>query len=355
MQGIVSLWAGCYYEAQEVTGEAGSNVIPILVTGGAGYIGSHTAKRLAQSGFLPVVFDNLSTGHRWAVQWGPLIEGNLADVVLLRETIEKYRIQAVIHFAAHAYVGESIWNPQKYFRNNVVNSLNLLDALVESGVRRVVFSSTCATYGVPDRTPIAETHVQRPVSPYGESKYFIEHALQWYGLAYGLMSIALRYFNAAGADPEAELGEDHNPEPHLIPRVIGAALGERPRVEIYGSDYPTPDGTAVRDYVHVADLAVAHVLALTYLLDGGKSAAVNLGVGRGYSVREVIAAVERVTNRRIPVHMTARREGDPPALVADATKAAGMLQWHPQYSSLESIVETAVRWRSRPALTALKG
>jgi UDP-glucose-4-epimerase GalE len=324
-------------------------VIPVLVTGGAGYIGSHTAKLLANSGFEPFVFDNLSTGHRWAVKWGPLIEGNLADSTFLRELITTHRIQAVIHFAAHAYVGESVQKPRQYFRNNVVNTLNLLDALVDTGVRHIIFSSTCSTYGIPERSPIPEAHPQFPVNPYGESKLFIERALHWYGLAYGLCWVALRYFNAAGADPEGELGEEHHPEPHLIPRVIEAALGRLPRVQIYGTDYPTPDGTAIRDYVHVTDLADAHVLALTYLLEGGESTAINLGTSSGHSVQEVIAAVERVTGRQIPIQEAPRRPGDPPALVADPTRAVGLFQWRPRYSSIDTVVETALRWHLAPA------
>jgi len=321
----------------------------ILVTGGAGYIGSHTAKVLAHAGFEPVVVDDFSTGHSRAVKWGPMVKGTLADSVLLQELIEGYRIQAVIHFAAHAYVGESMGNPRQYFRNNVVNTLNLLDALVDTGVQHIVFSSTCATYGIPKEVPIPETHLQLPVSPYGESKLFVERALHWYSQAYGLKWAALRYFNAAGADPEGEIGEEHHPETHLIPRVIQAALRQRGSVEIYGTDYPTPDGTAIRDYIHVTDLAKAHVLALTYLLEGGESTAFNLGSGSRHSVREVIAAVERVVGRRVRTREAPRRPGDPPVLVADPAKAVRVLNWHPRYSSIETMVETARRWLSTPA------
>jgi len=316
----------------------------ILVTGGAGYIGSHTAKALAQAGYEPVVFDNLSEGHRWAVKWGPLVEGDLSDGALLRHVVATYGIKAVIHFAAHAYVAESMHRPREYFRNNVTNTLGLLDALVEAGVCRIVFSSSCATYGIPRSVPITESHSQIPISPYGESKRAVERFLYWYGQAYGADWMALRYFNAAGADPDGEIGEDHHPETHLIPTAIQAALGERPVVEIYGTEYPTPDGTAIRDYVHVTDLANAHVLALQYLLGGGESAALNLGTGEGKSVREVIAAVERVTGQRVPVREAARRSGDPRVLVADPAKAGRVLSWSPQYSSLETIVETASRW-----------
>ena len=318
----------------------------VLVTGGAGYIGSHTAKALAHSGFAPVVLDDLSGGHRWAVKWGPLAEGNLADGALLRSLITAQRIEAVIHFAAHAYVGESVRRPREYFHNNVINTLNLLDALVDTGVSHIVFSSSCASYGVPEEKLIIESHLQRPINPYGESKLFVERALHWYGHAYGIKWAALRYFNAAGADPEGELGEEHHPEPHLIPRVIQAALGELPHVEIFGTDYPTADGTAIRDYVHVTDLAAAHVLALNYLRKGGESTAINLGTGKGYSVEEVISTVERVTSCMVSVQKAPRRAGDPPVLIADSAKAARLLHWSPRHSSLQAIVETAWGWHA---------
>lgn len=316
----------------------------ILVTGGAGYIGSHTAKLLARSGDDPVVLDNLSTGHRWAVQWGPFIQGDLADEQLLRKVLREYDIEAVIHFAAHAYVGESMRKPREYFHNNVVNTLNLLDAMVAERVEHIIFSSTCATYGVPQEIPIGERHAQRPVNPYGEAKLFVERALNWYGQAYGLRWMALRYFNAAGADLEGEIGEDHDPEPHLIPRVLQAAMGEIPFVEIFGTDYPTPDGSAIRDYIHVTDLAEAHCLALGNILNGGKSRALNLGTGMGYSVREVISAAERAIGCPIPVHESGRRPGDPPCLVADATRARQLLQWQPSHSEIDEIIATAWRW-----------
>ncbi len=323
----------------------------VLVTGGAGYIGSHTTKVLAHSGFQPVVLDNLEVGHRWAVRWGPLVVGDLANTSLLQELLQEYRVEAVIHFAAHAYVSESVTNPRKYFRNNVANTLNLLEAMLDSGVRHIVFSSSCASYGLPESVPIREDHPQRPVNSYGESKLFVERVLDWYGQAYGLNWMSLRYFNAAAADPEGEIGEEHEPEMHLIPLVIQAALGQRPFVEIYGTDYPTPDGTAIRDYVHVTDLAEAHVLALRYLANGGSSMALNLGTGKGHSVREVIQAVERVSGRHFPVRETGRRPGDPPALVADASRAAQVLGWRPRYPELDSLVEHAWRWhasRNRP-------
>ncbi|GAC1445734.1 MAG: UDP-glucose 4-epimerase GalE [Chloroflexota bacterium] len=318
----------------------------VLVTGGAGYIGSHTAKLLARSGIEPVVLDNLSTGHRHAVRWGPFVEGDLADTEFVRRVLVEHHIDAVIHFAAHAYVGESMRNPQKYFRNNVVHTLSLLDAMLEVGVRQIVFSSTCATYGLAESLPISELHPQRPTNPYGESKLFVERTLRWYGDIYDLQWIALRYFNAAGADLEGEIGEEHDPEPHLIPLVIKAALGERAQVDIYGTDYPTPDGTAVRDYIHVADLARAHLLGLQYLVGGGDSLALNLGTGQGHSVKDVIGAVERVSGCSVPAREVERRVGDPPILVADARKAADVLQWQPLDSSLHTMVESAWKWFS---------
>jgi UDP-glucose-4-epimerase GalE len=318
----------------------------VLITGGAGYIGSHTAKSLSRSGYEPVVFDNLSTGHRWAVNWGPLIEGDLSDTDLLRNVFAGFDISAVIHFAAHAYIGESMAAPRSYFHNNVTNTFKLLDVMLEVGVKQFVFSSSCAAYGIPETVPIRENQPKLPVNPYGESKLFIERALHWYGEAYGMSSVALRYFNAAGADPEGELGEDHRPEPHLIPLVIEAALGQRPHVEIYGKDYPTPDGTAIRDYVHVTDLAEAHVLALRHLLSGGASVELNLGTGRGHSVMEVVTAAERASGQRIVTRTAGRRLGDPPQLVADPSKAASLLGWKPHSPGLDSIVESAWRWRA---------
>lgn len=318
----------------------------ILVTGGAGYIGSHTAKVLAKQGFNPVVLDNLTMGHRWAVRYGPLVVGDLEDSDLIRRVLQEYRIDAVMHFAAHAYVGESMSAPERYFRNNVANSLNLVEAMLSCNVRHMVFSSTCATYGAPETTPISESHPQAPVNPYGESKLFIEKVLRWNGLAHGLNSVVLRYFNAAGADPDGELGEDHTPETHLIPLVIEAALGQRRSVSIYGTAYPTPDGTAVRDYIHVMDLAQAHVLALRYLLAGGQSDAFNLGTGRGHSVREVIDCVGRVANCRINAVEEDFRPGDPAILIAHAARATETLGWQPGYTDLDPIVRTAFAWHA---------
>jgi UDP-glucose-4-epimerase GalE len=324
----------------------------ILVTGGAGYIGSHTCKALHNAGFTPVTFDNLVYGHREAVKWGPFVEGDLSDKVLLKQTLTDHDIQAVIHFAAFAYVGESMEQPQKYFTNNVVNSLNLLDVAHDTDVGHIVFSSTCATYGLPEYIPIDELHPQQPVNPYGESKLFIERTLKWHGVAHGLRSAALRYFNAAGADADSEIGEDHEPETHLIPLVIQAALGQREQVSIFGTDYPTTDGTAIRDYIHVTDLGDAHVRALEYLLGGGESIALNLGTGRGYSVRDVITSVENMSGRKVPVINAPRRAGDPPELVADAAAAKQSLGWEPQHSSLDNITKTALEWHQSAGFAA---
>ena len=274
----------------------------VLITGGAGYIGSHSAKALARAGFYPVVVDDLRTGHRSAVRWGPLVETDLADKVALGRVFETYPIAAVIHFAGSAYVGESMNAPKLYFQNNVVGTLNLLDTMLEHAVTRIVFSSSCATYGRPVVIPITEEHPQQPVNPYGESKLMVEKVLHWYAHAYGLRYVILRYFNAAGADPDLELGEMHEPEPHLIPRVIAASLGALTAVDVYGTDYDTVDGTAVRDYIHVTDLAEAHVAAMGYLESGGAAMALNLGTGTGHSVRQVISAVEQASGRKVPFH-----------------------------------------------------
>lgn len=318
----------------------------VLVTGGAGYIGCHACKVLARAGYRPVVFDDLSRGHREAVRWGPLVEGELGDRERLCAALGTHRVSAVMHFAAYAYVGESVADPAMYYRNNLGGTLSLLEAMRETGVNQIVFSSSCATYGIPDCVPIRETAPQLPVNPYGETKLAIERALGWYGRAYGLRSVVLRYFNAAGADPEGEIGEWHEPETHLVPLVLQAALGQRSRIDIYGTDYPTPDGTAIRDYVHVHDLARAHLQALEHLRAGGESMALNLGTGRGYSVREVVAAAEAVSGRRVPWRDAARRPGDPPALVADPRLAAELLDWRAQLSDLETIIRTAFAWHA---------
>ncbi|MGH9356395.1 MAG: UDP-glucose 4-epimerase GalE [Terriglobia bacterium] len=318
----------------------------VLVTGGAGYIGSHTAKALASRNLEPIIVDDFHSGHRWAVKWGSLAEGDLADPVFLRDVFTRYKPEAVIHFAGEIQVGESVNDPGKYYWSNCVNTLRLLDAMREAAVRRIVFSSSAAVYGDPEVTPIPEDHSLRPVNPYGETKLFVERALRSYESGYGLHWTALRYFNACGADPQGELGEDHHPESHLIPLVIAAALGRRPAVEVYGTDYPTPDGTAIRDYIHVTDLAEAHVQALHRLIDGGKSCALNLGTGRGHSVRDVIAAVRAAEGVNPPYRDAPRRAGDPPVLVADASLAREALNWNPCHSTLEEIIRTAWRWHA---------
>lgn len=318
----------------------------MLVTGGAGYIGSHTCKALAQAGLRPVAFDNLTLGHRWAVKWGPLVEADLLDREAVETAMVKHNVGAVIHFAASAYVGDSVRDPAAYYRNNVLTTLSLLDAMRATGVATLIFSSSCSVYGNPVRLPIDESHPLQPLSPYGQTKLDGEHALRWYGQAYGMRWMALRYFNAAGADPAGETGEDHTPETRLIPRALLAALGKEPALEVFGDDYPTPDGTAIRDYVHVTDLADAHVRALAALAKGNASQVVNLGTGRGYSVLEVLRAVESVTGRPAPHRIAARRLGDPGEVVADASRAAAVLGWKAQHSHLQTIVETAARWHA---------
>jgi UDP-arabinose 4-epimerase len=321
--------------------------VHILVTGGAGYIGSHACKALAQAGYTPVSLDNLVYGHRWAVRWGPLQEGDIADRACLDAVIQRYRPAAVMHFAAYAYVGESVQDPGKYYRNNVAGTLTLLEAMRDHGIQRLIFSSTCATYGVPEQIPIDERHPQRPINPYGASKLMIERMLADFDSAHGLRSIALRYFNAAGADPDAEIGEAHDPETHLIPLVLDAAAGARPAITVHGDDYDTPDGTCIRDYIHVTDLAQAHVLALQALEQGADSAVYNLGNGHGFSVREVIDQAARVTGRSVPVAIGPRRPGDPPRLVGDATRIRRSLGWQPHYADLDAILHTAWRWHQR--------
>jgi UDP-glucose-4-epimerase GalE len=324
----------------------GRLMVPILVTGGAGFIGSLTCKLLARSGFAPITYDNLSTGHAWATHGRRLIVSDLADKDTLCDVMREFRVQAVVHFAASAYVGESILRPREYFQNNVVNTLNLLDAMLDAGVRRVVFSSTCATYGVAESLPINEDHTQIPCNPYGDSKLFVEKTLAWYERAYGISSVILRYFNAAGADLEGELGEEHHPETHLIPLAIFAAMKRRPSFNVFGSDYQTPDGTAIRDFIHVSDLARAHVLACRHLVESRPSSVFNLGSGREHSVLDVIRTVESITRSRVPVQSGPRRKGDAPALVADASRAERVLGWRAENSGLSSIVESAYRWFS---------
>jgi UDP-glucose-4-epimerase GalE len=319
----------------------------VLVVGGAGYIGSHACKAIAARGLLPVCFDNLSAGHRELVNWGPLVVGDLGDRAALAQVFEQYPIRSVMHFAAHAYVGESVIDPARYYGNNVANTLNLLNCMRSAGVGAIVFSSTCATYGVPHSVPIREDHPQAPINPYGWSKLMVEQILKDYERAYGLRHAILRYFNAAGADPHGETGEWHEPETHLIPLVLDVAIGKRKHIEVFGDDYPTADGTCIRDYIHVTDLADAHLLALDAIRTTQQSLICNLGNGQGFSVKEVIASAERITGRPIATRVSARRAGDPPALVGDAAIARSILGWSPRYKSLDSILETAWTWHSR--------
>jgi len=319
----------------------------ILVTGGAGYVGSCVCKSLARAGYTPVVLDNLVAGHRAAVRWGRFFQGHIDDGALLKEIFTSFDIAAVMHFAAFCYVGDSVKEPARYYRNNVAATLALLTAMVESGVSNFIFSSSCAVYGNPGEIPISETHPTCPVNPYGRTKLMVEMMLRDLSEANGLHAVSLRYFNAAGADPEGELGEDHRPETHLIPLVLQVALGKRPHIEIYGDDYPTKDGTCVRDYIHIDDLARAHILALERLLDGSAGGAYNLGNGTGYSVREVIETARRVTGRPIVEKVSQRRAGDPPVLVSAGKKAAAELNWSARFTSLDAIVETAWRWHMR--------
>jgi UDP-arabinose 4-epimerase len=320
----------------------------ILVTGGAGYIGSHTCKALAARGFEPISYDNLSRGNRWAVKWGPLEEGDIADATRLSEVLNRYRPAAVMHFAAYAYVAESVAAPIVYFQNNVGGSISLCREVLRFGVVPVVFSSTCATYGIPELVPIPEEHPQRPINPYGFTKLAVETLLTDLGRAHGMPSLSLRYFNAAGADPDGEIGEAHDPEPHLIPRVLMAARDGTP-ITVYGDDYETPDGTCIRDYIHVTDLADAHVRALEYLLTGGASCALNLANARGFSVLEVIKATERVTGKTIAIDKAERRAGDPPVLVGSAARAHDVLGWRPAYSDLDLQITHAWEWMQKSA------
>ncbi|HJZ57665.1 MAG TPA: UDP-glucose 4-epimerase GalE [Gemmataceae bacterium] len=320
----------------------------ILITGGAGYIGSHTVRQLLARGHEVTVFDNLSAGHRQAVPAERLTVGDLRDIDHLDQVLVAHRIEAVAHFAAFCYVGESVTNPAKYYTNNLVYTLNLLDRCRRQGVGKFVFSSTCATYGVPTKVPITEDEKQLPINPYGNTKLAVERALADYATAYPFGFCALRYFNASGAAPDGTIGEDHDPETHLIPLVFHAAMGKRSHVEIFGTDYPTPDGTCVRDYIHVDDLAEAHILALEKIGPGSKLA-YNVGIGRGYSVREVIRTAEQVSGLKVPVKEGPRRAGDPAELVANADKVRRELGWSPKYTELKAIMETAWNWhRTHP-------
>lgn len=323
----------------------------ILITGGAGYVGAHAAKALSTNGYTPLVLDNLVYGHREFVRWGELLVGDLADAALLKELFKTYPIKAVVHFAGYAYVGESVTDPAKYYRNNVVNTLNLLEAMHTAGINSFIFSSTCATYGVPQTIPISENHPLHPINPYGRSKLIVENVLHDFSKAYGIRFVSLRYFNAAGADPAGEIGEWHNPETHLIPLALDAAVGKRKILNIFGTDYDTPDGTCIRDYIHVSDLADAHVLALKYLMSGGESINLNLGNGQGFSVRDVVKMVEKATGKIVPIQAGSRRPGDPPVLVGSSSMAKQILGWRPAHDSLEDIITTAWNWHSKQQRT----
>ena len=319
----------------------------VLVTGGAGYIGSHACKALAAAGYLPVTVDNLCAGHARAVQWGPLVQADVADRAALDAVFREHRPLGVLHFAAHIQVGESVRDPGKYYGNNCVGTLRLLEAMRDHGCGRIVFSSTCAVYGDPQKLPLDESHPQWPVNPYGWSKFTVERMIEDFHRAHGVANLRLRYFNAAGADPDGDLGEDHEPETHLIPLVLRAALGSGPALTVFGQDYDTPDGTCVRDYIHVSDLAQAHVAALEFLERGG-SLALNLGTGQGYSVRQVVEAAARVTGRNVPLSVGPRREGDPPVLVADPGLARRTLSWTLQHPDLDAMIAHAWAWMTRP-------
>lgn len=327
----------------------------MLVTGGAGYIGGHVVKSLSDSGHQPIVLDNLSQGDKSVSEWCTLVRGDIGDKVLLKELFNTHRIAAVIHLAAYAYTAESLREPAIYFHNNVANTLTLLDAMIEHHVSVIVVSSTCATYALRARSHGRLTEVARqdPINPYGESKLMMESVLKWYARAYGLRPAVLRYFNAAGADPGGAWGEAHNPEFHLIPRALAVAQGTAQTLELYGADYDTADGTAIRDYVHVSDLARGHITAVECLLDGHDGFTVNLGTGRGWSVAEVVTAVERVAARDVKVTVCARRKGDPPYLVADPSRARAILNWIPTYTDIETIVATAWHWQCGPGASRL--
>lgn len=322
----------------------------ILVTGGAGYIGSHSVLTLQKAGYKVIVLDNLVYGHQDLVEKVlkvKLIVGSTCDRALLREIFANHQIDAVMHFAAYAYVGESVTQPAKYYQNNVVGTLTLLEAMLEANINKFVFSSTCATYGVPDAVPITEDQSQNPINPYGATKLMVERILQDFNQAYDFRSVSLRYFNAAGADPEGNLGEDHNPETHLIPLVLQTALGHRQSVSIFGTDYDTPDGSCIRDYIHVLDIAQAHILALKYLIDNGATDVFNLGNGSGFSVKEVIETARKITGKEIKAELSDRRPGDPSSLVGSGAKANKILGWQPAYSNLDDIISHAWQWHQK--------
>lgn len=326
------------------------NKTTVLVTGGAGYIGSHAVLALQRSGYDVIILDNLVYGHKDLVEnvlKTELIIGDTNDRALLDQLFESRKIDAVMHFSAYAYVGESVTNPDKYYRNNVIGTLTLLEAMKAASINKFVFSSTCATYGVPQTVPIPEDHPQNPINPYGATKLMVERILSDFNVAYDFRSVCFRYFNAAGADPDGLLGEDHNPETHLLPLTLLTALGKRESISIFGTDYPTPDGTCIRDYIHVTDLATAHILGLEYLLKGGNTTVFNLGNGNGFSVKEVIDAARKVTGKEIKAVECDRRPGDPPSLVGSGEKARQILGWNPQYPDIETIITHAWQWHQK--------
>ena len=319
----------------------------ILVTGGAGYIGSHVVKALGEAGHEIVVFDNLSTGHEWAVLFGLLCRGDLADRAVILDALRVFRPEAVMHFAASIQVEESVREPLAYYRNNVINTLNLLEAMRDAGVRRLIYSSTAAVYGIPEKIPVGETTLLNPINPYGASKVMIEHVLADLAAATDFRYVALRYFNVAGADPEGRIGQSYREATHLITRALKTAKGEYPKLSVYGTDYPTPDGTCVRDYIHVNDLAAAHLLALARLTETGRTETMNCGYGHGYSVREVVDCARKVTGVAFPVEEVGRRAGDPPALVADSRRIRELTGWQPRHDDLEFIIRTAWAWERK--------
>ncbi len=320
------------------------NKTEILVAGGAGYIGSHASRELYAAGYTPLIVDNLSEGHPESVICGEFLEGDLKDKLFLDQLFKQHSIHGVMHFAGKCYVGESMSDPAIYYEENLSSALTLLKAMLKHGVNNFIFSSSCATYGNPISLPLRETHPQDPVNPYGETKYFIERILRHYDRAYGLRYCALRYFNAAGASLDARIGESHDPESHLIPRILGTVTGKYEKLQIFGDDYPTADGTCLRDYIHVADLASAHRKALQWISDNDASECFNLGTGTAYSVRQILESAEKTTGSKIPVETTPRRPGDPPELVADPGKALKILGWKPEYSDLDTIMESAWKW-----------
>ena len=319
----------------------------ILIVGGAGYIGSHTNKALNEAGYETVVLDNLSYGHEESIKWGEFCKCDLANIDDVDEVFNKYDITAVMHFSSFIDVGESVTNPEKYYTNNVVNTMNLLHVMLKHNVKKFIFSSTCATYGVPQKIPLVEDHPQNPINPYGMTKLMVEKILKDYDNAYGLKSVILRYFNASGADESGEIGEWHNPETHLIPLILDAAIGKREDIKIFGTDYDTEDGTCIRDYIHVTDLADAHIRALKYLEDENTSNEFNLGNGVGFSVRQVIESAKKVTGRDFKVEETKRRPGDPAVLIGSSKKARDTLGWNPQYTDIDDIIKTAWIWHQK--------